>query len=287
METKIFLENFSIHKTLPPDRLLHVGVPVKEIGYLTSVKVAKEVIYDDFLEITIRLSSQGEEKAVDILDGKRFETPFPHVLIKKPRVHHIYTTQFPREAFFFQYSIESFQKLQKAGVDFDNLIWPITLTESMQFYIQKLTSLAPFLSLPLMREKIDTFCWLFLLELLENRDKDHNNCSELYKKIQDIAIYIQTHYLEIISISKLARDHGFSERSFLRHWMTYSSVTPLQMIIQCKLEHAYYRLRYTDMAIADIAEELRFSVIYFDRLFRKKTGMTPRQYRDNYNKSGL
>lgn len=279
MENKIFQEDFFVHAVLPPNRSLHTGFPVKEIGYLDSVKVAKDVTYDNFLEITIRLSSQAEEKAVDVLNGKRFETPFPHVLIKKPGIHHFYTTQFPRKVFFFQYSIESFAALQRIGVSFDPLVWQITLTDSLQYYIQKLTNLTSLLSLPLMHEKADAYCWLLLLELLESRNKNYAY-SELYKKIQDIAVYIQAHCLEISSISKLARTHGFSERSFLRHWTTFFSETPLQMIIRYKLEYACNCLRYTDMAISSIAEILRFSTIYFDRLFYKKIGMTPRQYRN-------
>ena len=132
------------------------------------------------------------------------------------------------------------------------------------------------------REKADAFCWLLLLELLESRNKN-DVYSELYKKIQDIAVYIQAHCLEISSISELARTHGFSERSFLRHWMTFFSETPLQMIIRYKLEYACSRLRYTDMTISSIAEALQFSAIYFDRLFYKKIGMTPRQYRNACN----
>lgn len=282
MENKIFQEDFFVHSVLHPNRSLHMGVPVKEIGYLDSVKVTKDITYDKFLEITIRLSSHGEEKAVDVLNGKRFETPFPHVLIKKPGVHHFYSTLFPRKAFFFQYSIESFQRLQEIGVCFDPLVWQITLTDSLQYYIQKLTNLTSLFSLPLMREKADAFCWLLLLELLESRNKN-NVYSDLYKKIQDIAVYIQAHCLEISSISELARAHGFSERSFLRHWMTFFSETPLQMIIRYKLEYACSCLRYTDMTISSIAEALQFSAIYFDRLFYKKIGMTPRQYRNACN----
>ena len=114
MENKIFQEDFFVHTVLPPNRSLHMGVPVKEIGYLDSVKVTKDVTYDKFLEITIRLSSQGEEKAVDVLNGKRFETPFPHVLIKKPGVHHFYTTQFPRKPSFSSIPLSRFRGCRKS-----------------------------------------------------------------------------------------------------------------------------------------------------------------------------
>lgn len=277
MITDILQENFFVHTVIPRERSIDCGLPLKEIGYLDAVQVRKELIYDEMLEITVRLAS-AEPFAVDYLDGKRYETPFPHVLIKKPGVHHVYATREPRKAFFIQYYPESAAELEARGMSFDPLIWQISLTESLTAILEKLLKVTALIHLPMMREKADMLAWAFLLELLEFRQ--HDICSdERFRKFQEIASYLQIHYLKSPDIVRLAHLHGLSERSFYRYWNKYYNESPVAFLNRLKLEYAKNNLIYTDMTISEIASKLGYSTIYFDRFFKRWTGQTPCSYR--------
>lgn len=277
MKVKIFLENFYVHALVPPERSVNMGFPLKEIGYLDSVKVSKDLVYSDFLEFTLRLSSQ-DEFSTDILDGREYRTPFPHVIIKKPGVHHAYTTESPRSAFFLQYHPDIYPKLEQAGFCFEPLIRPVVLTDSLLEKIHQMLDLAPLLHLPMFCEKADILAWSLLLELFAEPVRRQVE-DKTFQKIQEAAIYLQNHCLEITRISDLAKRFGFSERSLLRHWKGYYGCTPVQTLLKYRLEYACSCLRYTDMPISSIASALQCSPIYFDRFFHRSTGMTPLKYR--------
>ena len=56
-------------------------------------------------------------------------------------------------------------------------------------------------------------------------------------------------------------------------------------VIEKRLSLAKNLLRKTDMSIVEIAERSGFSYSsYFVRLFKKKTGITPQQYREQQAK---
>lgn len=285
MESKIFFENFYVHALVPPERTVNMGFPLKEIGYLDSVKVTKDLVYSDFLEITFRLSSQ-DDFSTDILDGKEYRTPFPHVIIKKPGVHHTYTTESSRSVFFLQYPPDICSKLEQSGFCFDPLIRPIVLTKSILEKIHTLVDLAPLLHLPMFCEKVDILAWTLMLEILAQPVQKQVE-DKRFLKIQEAAIYLQNHCLEVTRISDLAKEFGFSDRSLLRHWQKYYGCTPAETLLKYRLEYACSCLRYTDMSISAIASSLQCTAIYFDRLFRKRTGMTPRQYRSSCREKDL
>lgn len=276
MLSDIFLENFYVHTVFPPERQIQSAFPLKEIGFLEAM-VHKELIYNNMLEFTLRLSSE-EPYAVDILDGVRYETPFPHILIKKPGLSHSYQTESPRKAFFLQYQPEIAVKMEEANFPFTPLIWQFSLTDAIADKIDRLLKLIPLLHLPLMKEKADSLAWSLLLDLLEYRSGVTRN-DEVFSRLQRTSFYLLTHYLEAPSVPALARMNGFSERNFLRYWKKYYNETPLQMIRRLKLDHAKNCLLRTGMTIGEIAEMLHFNPIYFERFFRQETGCTPLQYR--------
>ena len=278
MLEEIYLENFFINTAIPPERQIHALFPLKAIGYLEAA-VHKDLVYDDFFEIALRLSST-EPYAVDTLDGIRYEMPFPHVCLKKPGSHHNYKTTIPRKSFILQYKPNVAAQMEKAGLSFDPLMWQFSLTDKILNTIQRLMEISSLIHLPFMREKADSLAWSLLLELFAQRSAPIRD-DEIFSKMQNISFYLMTHYLESPDIPTLARTYGFSVRSFFRHWKKYYTETPQEMIQRLKLEHAKNCLLYTNKSMGEIAEMLHCSSIYFNRFFRSRTGCTPLQYRKN------
>ncbi len=73
---------------------------------------------------------------------------------------------------------------------------------------------------------------------------------------------------------------GLAERSFVRRFAKSSGLKPLDYVHALRLEEAKQMLETTDLAIEAIANETGYEdTSFFGRLFRRKTGLTPANYR--------
>ena len=96
--------------------------------------------------------------------------------------------------------------------------------------------------------------------------------------------YIHKHIAEEIELEKLAEISCFSKDHFIRLFKKGMGTTPLQFVNQKKIEKAQLLLLTEELAVKEIAFRLAFEdYSYFNRLFKKITGMTPQEYRRLYS----
>lgn len=92
--------------------------------------------------------------------------------------------------------------------------------------------------------------------------------------------YIECHYTEDISIDVLAEISHYSPRHFTRIFSETYNTTPLNYILTLRINHACSLLKESRLPISNIALQCGFSDSnYFSRIFKKKTGLTPKQFR--------
>src|SRR5690606_1488816 len=85
-----------------------------------------------------------------------------------------------------------------------------------------------------------------------------------------------------VDLRQLASSFGLSYSYFRNTFRDYVGVSPYQFYLNLRLERAKELLCCTDMTIQEIAMSLEFdNQNYFSRLFRKKTGQTPSDWRSN------
>ena len=105
------------------------------------------------------------------------------------------------------------------------------------------------------------------------------------RKFQSIAPGIQMleeNVLGSMSIKKIAAACGVSCGCFNKLFRQYSGQSPLQYRIELKMNMAKNMLSDSSVPICDVSEALGFTnCAYFCRFFKKKTGMTPSEYRQN------
>jgi transcriptional regulator GlxA family with amidase domain len=81
-------------------------------------------------------------------------------------------------------------------------------------------------------------------------------------------------------VAALVARSQLPERTFKRRFTKATGMTPLEYVHALRLEEAKQALETTDAAVEGIAEEVGYEdTSFFGRLFRRKTGLTPMQYR--------
>ena len=92
--------------------------------------------------------------------------------------------------------------------------------------------------------------------------------------------YIRLHTNSNLSVQEVADAVGLS-RSHLSHKFKETMGFDISaFIMRCKVEEAKSLLVYSDQSISEISNYLCFSSqSYFTSVFRKKYGLTPKEYR--------
>ncbi|MFD0961033.1 response regulator [Paenibacillus chungangensis] len=94
--------------------------------------------------------------------------------------------------------------------------------------------------------------------------------------------YIHQYLHEELSLTKLAEIVYLSPPYLSRMYKQITGQGLLEYINEMRIQRGKLLLKQTDIKIQDIASEVGFeSAPYFTRLFRKKTGMTPQEYRES------
>jgi len=82
-------------------------------------------------------------------------------------------------------------------------------------------------------------------------------------------------------ITQLATMAGLSERQFRRRFVTRTGMNYTQFVHKLRIEMCCELLTSTNEKVSSIARRVGYQDIkFFNRLFKEKTGMTPRQYRN-------
>ena len=115
-------------------------------------------------------------------------------------------------------------------------------------------------------------------------EADRKNRARDLERTKLILSYIDENYKEAISITDIASYCGFSESHFMRFFKNTMGVSFVSYLNDFRLNVAARLLSSNDESILSVAENCGFfNLSYFNRMFKKKYGVTPGKYRDNHN----
>ena len=132
----------------------------------------------------------------------------------------------------------------------------------------------------------------FLVEYLLRKHQSHlkekarlplirvHSREEIYRRLSMAVNYLHAHYLEVIDLDSLSQIACLSKFHFLRLFKEAFGFTPHQYIIHLRLEKAKSLLATTLLNTTEITYLTGFqNVSSFCRLFQRKLGCSPLQYR--------
>lgn len=101
------------------------------------------------------------------------------------------------------------------------------------------------------------------------------------RHIQAFVKLVDEHYLQSHDVQFFADKLSITANYLNRMTKEYLGSTSKSFILNRVIQEAKNLLSYTSLSVAQISDELKFDApSYFVRLFRKYTGMTPKQFRD-------
>ena len=111
----------------------------------------------------------------------------------------------------------------------------------------------------------------------QKTDQSHTDITD---KLKMVLQFIQEHYQSSVTVRELADLCHFSEYHFMRFFKRHMNMTCIEYLNQYRLEMASRQLAETNLSVTSIALESGFNNIsYFNRVFKKKFGVTPKEYR--------
>ena len=115
--------------------------------------------------------------------------------------------------------------------------------------------------------------------MISDFNKSHGDAAVLKTQLQ-----MESRFSENLPIDTLARETGLSPRHFKRRFKQATGEAPLGYLQRVRIEQAKQRLETT----RDTMNEITWQIGYedsssFRRLFKKFTGLAPREYRDKFS----
>ncbi|HEX2609259.1 MAG TPA: helix-turn-helix domain-containing protein [Flavisolibacter sp.] len=107
------------------------------------------------------------------------------------------------------------------------------------------------------------------------------------QRLELVIQYMSRHFKEALSLKQAARMAGLSEIYFCRSFKQYSGRTFIEFLNELRVQHVSRMLTETTHSITEIALEAGFkNLSNFNRIFRSRQHLSPRQYREIYSVEG-
>jgi AraC-like DNA-binding protein len=117
-------------------------------------------------------------------------------------------------------------------------------------------------------------------------DATFNNAEFSYnsRRIRKAMDYMNQNFQKSITLTEVARLANMTDVSFSRFFRARTGITFMDSLLEMRLGHASRLLIDTTQSVSEVAYNCGFNNISnFNRLFKKKKGCTPKEFRENYS----
>lgn len=119
-------------------------------------------------------------------------------------------------------------------------------------------------------------------------EKERVNSANRAQRIRKIVDYIDSHYMEKLLLTDLARELGLTMNYLSAFFKSVFGMSFQAYVMKKRCEKARQLLLLTDFSLLDISIACGFSdVKYFHQGFQRQFGCSPRQYRLEFRQEGV
>jgi len=110
----------------------------------------------------------------------------------------------------------------------------------------------------------------------------HKTADYVQNEMEAAIRHFSENYNTDIVIDEYAQSMHRSTAWFIRSFKQYTGMTPMQYIISVRIANAQRLLGTPDYNVTEVASIVGYdNPLYFSRLFKKQTGISPTEYRKN------
>ena len=111
----------------------------------------------------------------------------------------------------------------------------------------------------------------------QGKDVDSSN----HRRMEKVADYIRTNYNQKITLEDAAKQAGLSKSWTQALFKRFYNMSPTEFQIRERIEHAKIMMANTSISICQMSNALGFSdQFYLSKVFKRYTGMSPKEYRN-------
>ncbi len=137
---------------------------------------------------------------------------------------------------------------------------------------------------PYHKDNIEFLCGRLLLELARHVDEKSSSAltprkHELIRRFREVRFEIHSNFMKRWTVSEMAKISCISPSRFAALYKEFFGKSPVDDLVDVRIDRAKWLLSNSHLAVADAAAQSGFeNICYFSRMFRKRTGLSPRAY---------
>lgn len=103
------------------------------------------------------------------------------------------------------------------------------------------------------------------------------------RKVREVQDWLESHFSQAIAISEVSQQFGLSNRTLIRRFKAAAQITPSDYLQAIRIDAATKLLVQSNQHIDEITHAVGYSdASSFTKLFKRKTGLSPSNYRARY-----
>lgn len=166
----------------------------------------------------------------------------------------------------------AFMQNLKSGVQYESFSWPAEISSCIGRINKNITD----------QKLVNLYC-IELMMLLSKGIEDYTynkNINLKNDKLNGVLEYINNNIYEKLIIEDICKMYKVSARYLRKKFQEVTGENISNYITNVRIDHAKELLILSDLSITQISFQMGFSSTqYFNRVFKKRTGLTPSQYR--------
>lgn len=221
-------------------------------------------------------------KAYFYFDGKEEIVTAGHMVLYRPKEvqKYVYYGEDQTEVYWVHFTGSDVKRILKTyGFPTTGHVLYTGTSPDYQMYfrkmIQELQLCRPHYKEVLAMTLRQLFIMVSRLDISEKRISSY-----IQNEIEEATYYFNEHYNTDINIEEYAAKRHMSTSWFIRNFKHYNGVTPMHYILTMRIANAQSLLKSTSYNVTEIASIVGYdNPLYFSRLFKKQTGLSPSEYR--------